>query len=152
MKNNNYDMPFVVAAITLFLFLGVYFSYDFSYEKYVTEPQFTITKDGVEVDRVEVLNGEVLPSTMIPKGIDFGLVICGSGSTCLIYREDLTIEWLSENAECTGGCEYDCSIEYETHKDINKLNKCVHERNCPKTPYPVCSKYKIGNFTIEVLK
>ena len=67
-----------------------------------------------------------------------------------ISKQDLDIEWLGENAECTGGCEYECIQEYHIHKNINKLNSCFHERDCPKTPYPVCSEYKIGNFTIGV--
>ena len=169
MKNkNNNQMPILIALITiLFLWYGVV-SFAFS-----SDTQFTITKKVCADDYIckfsnweedkfgYVFDHCIKETTCSQVEVDVIIILYGyqdvfpEGEIPLyrnISKQDLNLEWLYENAECAGGCEYECSQEYDIHKDIDKLNECVHERNCPKTPYPVCSKYKLGNFTIEVLK
>jgi hypothetical protein len=84
------------------------------------------------------------------------------GNKCLlenISKEDLTFDWLDKNAECLN-YELNCwqcnnNISLELMKEAQEV--CVEDyrtafcREINSHNYK-CSKYKIGNYTIEVLK
>ena len=67
-----------------------------------------------------------------------------AGCISKIKKLDLTTEWLDENAECIV-----CDCSYLTNRDVR--NTCLtNQDECPEDN--TCSKYKVGDYTIEVVR
>ena len=84
------------------------------------------------------------------RGRIFKQLLCISNNYIFIDKKDLTTEWLVENAECINPI-MSCDISEK------KFNNCLEKseesfiscrRSCIQTD---CSKYKLGNYTIEVI-
>jgi hypothetical protein len=113
------------------------------------------TYEDVEVDKIELFYND---AQFCPEGKDFGSEECLPISCCNISKEDLTLDWIDEkNAECIN-YELNCwqcnnNISLELMKEAQEV--CVEDyrtafcREINSNNYK-CSKYKIGNYTIEV--
>ncbi|MEK7179947.1 MAG: hypothetical protein AAB706_00565 [Patescibacteria group bacterium] len=140
------------------------FSYlNISYCEEYKEKQSLLVKKLIEIDR-EILNNPVNKTTCHDEEVDEIKVKEGdfypTGTyEAFVSKQDLTVKWLDENAICLiRGEKGDNIFSYDCEKggviDVN-INETPRE-NCSYLGMVgdggKCSKYKLGNYTIEVLQ
>ena len=144
-KNNNNDMPVEVALIVIILVVSMVIGLPIDMFQ---KPEITITKDSIEVDFIEFSYTECGCTNMGEtgdlicdkcgirlKGEEYYLRWISKYPSVVVSKQDLTTEWLDENAECFAWCDLkgNCGREFDNSKTKS-----------------LCSKYKVGNYIISI--
>lgn len=137
MKNKNFNWWIIAGIFLIILIIVIVFYYQ--------RPKYIFTKDGVEVDIKFCSNKDI-----VVKCYETSISLEEYDIRFYIYKESLSIDWFSENCECIQTKDKDGDVVTSTNPqgEIFPVPKHIRENS----DFWYCSKYKCGEYEVEIIK